>query len=82
MVSPQMMGVAPLRCGSCSFQAMFSEGLHFTGRLRSGLTPSPAGPRHAGQFADVRAVVLSKAVRIKAVNRMAVSRLLFFTFRS
>src|SRR5437762_3595994 len=50
MVSPQMMGVAPLRSGRGSFQAMFSSVDQRTGRLVSGLMPFSAGPRHWGQF--------------------------------
>src|SRR5687768_11198340 len=49
IVSPQITGVAPLHCGSAIFHAMFSVGLHLTGRFFSELTPSPDGPRHAGQ---------------------------------
>src|SRR5262245_47770533 len=73
IVSPQMTGVAPLHCGSWSFQAMFSVGLHLTGRFFSGLTPSPAGPRHAGQLADATAVVARLIIRINADLRMRVS---------
>src|SRR5579872_5429994 len=50
ILSPQMMGVAPLQLGSGSFQATFSCGLHFEGRFFSWLTPFNSGPRHCGQF--------------------------------
>ena len=50
IVSPQMIGVEPLRPGIASFHAMFSVGLHLTGRPFSALTPFIAGPRHCGQF--------------------------------
>ena len=55
MASPQMMGVAPLHCGSASFHATFSLGPHLTGRLTSSLTPLADGPRQAGQLADTTA---------------------------
>ena len=50
MRSPQMIGVEPLRPGIASFHAMFSVGLHLSGRPFSALTPFIAGPRHCGQF--------------------------------
>ena len=49
-VSPQTIGVAPLRIGSGVFQATFSVGDHFAGRPFSGLAPSSCGPRHCGQL--------------------------------
>ena len=47
--SPQTMGVDPDQAGSGSFQAMFRSASHSIGRSVSVLTPSPVGPRHAGQ---------------------------------
>src|SRR6266851_4325784 len=38
-VSPQIIGVAPLRSGRASFQAMLSEGDQRTGRFFSALVP-------------------------------------------
>src|SRR5437899_3226304 len=48
--SPQIIGVAPLRSGIASFQAILSSGDQRTGRLVSGLIPFSPGPRHCGQF--------------------------------
>src|SRR5215212_3279302 len=60
--SPQTIGVEPDQAGSCSFQATFSDADHFTGRLRSPLTPLSDGPRHCGQFsAEGRAAVIESA---------------------
>ena len=70
IVSPQITGVAPLHCGSCSFHATFSVGLHFTGRFFSALTPSPAGPRQAGQLAEATTPVARLIVRISRALRM------------
>ena len=72
-----MTGVAPLHCGRASFQAMFSVGLHFTGRFFSPLTPSPVGPRHAGQLAEIVVVALLVLVILAgaAFALLAVSRL-------
>src|SRR5262249_49498586 len=54
MASPQMIGVAPLRSGMGSFQAMLSSGVQRTGRFFSGLIPFSPGPRHCGQFSASR----------------------------
>src|SRR6478735_4325937 len=48
--SPQTIGVEPESAGMPSFHAMFSDCVHFTGRLVSVLIPLPEGPRHCGQF--------------------------------
>ena len=48
--SPQTIGVDPDQAGIASFQAMFRSVSHSTGRFVSVLTPSPVGPRQAGQF--------------------------------
>ena len=48
--SPQTIGVDPDQAGMASFQAMLRSVSHSTGRFVSALTPSPVGPRHAGQF--------------------------------
>ena len=50
MRSRQTMGVDPDQAGIGSFQAMFRSVSHSTGRSVSVLTPSPVGPRQAGQF--------------------------------
>ena len=50
MVSPQIIGVEPLRPGIGSFHVMFSVVLHLMGRPFSLLTPFSDGPRHCGQF--------------------------------
>ena len=61
IVSPQMIGVDPLRPGIASFHAMFSVGLHLSGSPFSVLTPFIAGPRHCGQFSadNVAAVAIA-----------------------
>src|SRR5688572_23920230 len=69
-MSPQMTGVAPLHCGSASFHAMFSVGLHLTGRFFSPLTPSPAGPRHAGQLAEMVTLAVTISDKMKAHLRI------------
>src|SRR5437764_5420988 len=50
ILSPQIIGVAPLLVGRGSFHATFSSRVQRTGRLVSWLTPSRLGPRHCGQF--------------------------------
>src|ERR671915_2515178 len=62
MVSPQMIGVAPLHCGSGIFQATFSVGLHETGTPFSPLTPSRVGPRQFGQLAESAALLAATIV--------------------
>ena len=47
IASPQMIGVAPLRSGIASFQAMLLSGLQRTGRFFSGLIPFSSGPATA-----------------------------------
>ncbi len=70
IVSPQMTGVAPLHCGSASFHAMFCVGLHLIGRFFSALTPSPFGPRHAGQLADNAVVAVTISDKISTCLRI------------
>src|SRR6185503_5057645 len=50
MLSPQMIGVAPVQLGIASFHVMFSWLLQRTGRFVSLLTPFMLGPRHWGQL--------------------------------
>src|ERR1017187_8283683 len=57
-----MIGVEPLHAGMASFQAMFSSGPHFTGKLVSGEVLFRFGPRHCGQLsADAAMVRRSRA---------------------
>ena len=46
MMSPQMIGVAPLRSGIASFQVTFSSLVQVDGRPFSALRPLADGPRH------------------------------------
>ena len=50
------MGDEDPRPRSDALHAMFSRALHVVGRRDSLDTPSPAGPRHCGQFAAIGAV--------------------------
>ena len=48
--SPHTTGVELPPSGSFVFHVIFSVADHFAGRSVSVVTPSPVGPRHAGQF--------------------------------
>src|SRR5918999_4582726 len=71
MVSPQMIGVAPLRSGIASFQVTFSSLVQVDGRPFSALRPLADGPRHAGQFSAETAVVASVERNRADTNRRA-----------
>src|SRR5918998_1535419 len=55
MVSPQMIGVEPVREGVGSFHAMFWVGDQVRTRPVSLLSPLSSGPRHCGQCSAARA---------------------------
>ena len=74
-MSPQMMGVAPVRDGIGNFQAMPSVALHFTGRPVSALTPFSVGPRHCGQLASTGAAAM-RVNRNKAITSLRISSFL------
>src|SRR5829696_6163612 len=75
--SPHTMGVEPLRSGIASFHVTFSAAVHFTGKLRSALTPFRSGPRHCGQLASAGAAgAASSAARHDDASSL---RILFFS---
>ena len=54
IVSPEMMGVAPLQAGMGSFHTTPFSVSHSTGKPVSPLTPSCVGPRQWGQSSAAR----------------------------
>jgi hypothetical protein len=76
-LSPQTIGVEPLKPGSGSFHATFSCALHLSGRLRSSLVPFNCAPRHCGQLEAV-ALATNRMIMISMKAGMKLWRRIFF----
>jgi hypothetical protein len=77
MRSFQTIGVAPLRLGTGSFQAMFSVADHLTGKFFSPLAPFSEGPRHCGQLSADTTTTAQADIAI-AINTRFMPTLLLF----
>jgi hypothetical protein len=68
---PHTIGVLLPRSGSSIFHFTPSVALNFSGRSVSGVVPSAAGPRHAGQLpakVEVTRVRNAKRVGVRSVK--------------
>src|SRR5262245_3503356 len=78
ILSPQTIGVDPLRPGSASFHWTFSVFPHRNGTFVSSLTPLCSGPRQCGQFSADEAITAVHRRSMKANSvRMNKSSLIF-----
>src|SRR5215813_2894277 len=68
ILSPQMIGVAPLQLGSATRHVTFSSVVQRVGKFFSLLMPLRKGPRHCGQFSARTNLAESRVTRNESVS--------------